>query len=172
MDLRHWGWTQLHPNPRWHIYRTRSGWEQGERNSNSNCSQQSERADWLNAGQALTIKNTAALLPKGVLGQIARGNHYISQSSPCQLARNHCYISSGHNDSDRALASSSAAQRPYQKKAVPGNQRNHLQAKVAGGVRVNHPINCSIFSKKVRQSQRTQANDLLKIAAAFLEEWR
>lgn len=36
----------------------------GERNSNSNCSQQNEQADWLNAGQMVTIKNNTALLPK------------------------------------------------------------------------------------------------------------
>lgn len=64
MDLRDWCRVRSHWNPWWHIYRTRSGWQQGERNSNSNCSQQNEQADWLNAGQMVTIKNNTALLPK------------------------------------------------------------------------------------------------------------
>lgn len=64
MDLRDWCRVRLHWNPWWHIYRTRSGWQQGERNSNSKCSQQNEQADWLNAGQMVTIKNNTALLPK------------------------------------------------------------------------------------------------------------
>ena len=68
MDIRDWCRAQLHWNPWWHIYRTRSGWKQGERNSNSNCSQRNEEADWLNAGQMVTVKNTTAQLPKWDVG--------------------------------------------------------------------------------------------------------